>query len=398
MPAKRPVLGTHLLDRPRLRRRLPDSAGWVVVCEAPFGYGKSVLAAQWAVELERDGWTVRWTHAGGRSVREAVAVELGFPLATPWSDLLPAAWAGRVAWVVEDLTGDEDDLAPLLEDVRGLLALLGRTPPRAAELLRLRTQGRLVRLDASDLAFTADEADAVFRAVAPPGERPADALEAAARRAWSVSGGWPLPIHFAAIGAGTADPASLVDGVRGSLSEVAWGEALLLAALPFLPHGSEGPATTALVASGFTQELAEGHRLHPLVADAIVRREGAAVQRAVRAAAARLPDPLAAEAYLRAGALEDLRELLEGDAVPGRLGSLDPTGFLRWDAAVGGAAGPSRLLSRAWALSVAGAARTRSRYSTGSRSTPTRATPTWSRRSAGAPSSSTPTTKAGSPR
>jgi DNA-binding SARP family transcriptional activator len=63
---------------------------------------------------------------------------------------------------------------------------------------------------------------------------------------------------------------------------------------------------------------------------------------------------LVAEGFLRAGALDDLRALLEDDPVPGRLGSLDPAGFLRWDAAVGGEPGPSRLMSRAWALSVAG--------------------------------------------
>jgi hypothetical protein len=361
MPAQRPLLGSHLLDRPRLRRRLPDSPGWVVVLEAPYGYGKSVLAAQWAADLERDGWTVSWTQAAGRSVREAFAVELGLPLATPWADLLPALWADRVAWVVEDLAGD-DDLGPLLDDVPGLLALLCRTAPPSAELPRLRTQGRLLRLTAAELAFTADEAEAVFQAhgpalgpaAGPTGGRAADA----ARRAWAVSGGWPLPLHFAAIGAGTADPATLLDGVRASLSAAAWREALLLSALPYLPRGAEVGATAALVAAGFTQEVAEGHRLHAFVADAIVGREREAVQGAVRAAAARLPPTLAAEAYLRAGLPDDLRALLEGDAVPGRLGSLDPTGFLRWDAAVGAARGgdpgPSRLLSRAWALSVSG--------------------------------------------
>jgi DNA-binding SARP family transcriptional activator len=349
MPAQRPLLGSHLLDRPRLRRRLPDSEGWVVVLEAPYGYGKSVLAAQWAADLEREGWAVRWTPASGRSVREAFAVELGLPLATSWADLLPALWAERAAWVVEDLAAD-DDLGPLLDDVPGLLALLCRTAPPAAELPRLGTQGRLLRLTAAELAFTADEADAIFHAAGPAGGRAADA----ARRAWAVSGGWPLPLHFAAIGAGTADPATLLDGVRASLSDAAWREALLLSALPYLPREAEIPATAALVAAGFTQEVAEGHRLHAFVAEAIVGREREAVQRAVRAAAARLPPTLAAEAYGRAGLPDDLRALLEGDPVPGRLGSLDPTGFLRWDAAAGGEPGPSRLLSRAWALSVAG--------------------------------------------
>lgn len=381
MPAQRPVLGTHLLDRPRLRRRLPDSEGWVVVLEAPYGYGKSVLAAQWAAELERDGWTVRWTHAAGRGAREAFAAELGLPLDTRWPDLLPVAWSDRVAWVVEDLGGDED-LGPLLDDVRGLLALLGRTAPASVEMPRLRTQGRLVRLTAAELAFTADEAEAVFQAAATAEERGGAAAAGArggtaaaagppgladdARRAWTVSGGWPLPLHFAAIGAGTADPATLLDGVRASLSDAAWREALLLAALPYLPRGAETPATGALVGAGFTQEVAEGHRLHAFVAEAIVRREREAVQGAVRAATGRLPPTLAAEALLRAGLRDDLRALLESDPVPGRLGSLDPMGFLRWDAAAGGDAsgdasgdaggdaGPSRLLSRAWALSVVG--------------------------------------------
>ena len=49
----RPQLGATYLPRPRLLNLLPDTAGHVVHLEAPYGNGKSVLAAQWAEGLER---------------------------------------------------------------------------------------------------------------------------------------------------------------------------------------------------------------------------------------------------------------------------------------------------------------------------------------------------------
>ena len=63
----RPKNSTLYVKRERLLKRLPQEAGYVVHLEAPYGYGKSVLAMQWAEELEADGWRVIWLSLTGRS-------------------------------------------------------------------------------------------------------------------------------------------------------------------------------------------------------------------------------------------------------------------------------------------------------------------------------------------
>jgi len=165
-----------------------------------------------------------------------------------------------------------------------------------------------------------------------------------------------LPLHFAALTGESADPDSLVAGVRESLPEAVWREALLQATLPYLPRSAANSASQELAKAGFSQEIDAGFRLHPLAADALRRAHPDEVRRAVQDGAQRLPVEFQAEALARAGMFAELDELIELDPVPGRLGSLDPTGLLRWDALCLGPAGPGRLLARAWALSVTGQA------------------------------------------
>ena len=75
----RPRLGEQFLNRPRLLERLPEEPGHVVWLRAPYGYGKSILAAQWAQQLEALGWRVLWLSVFGKEVRELIAQALSLP-------------------------------------------------------------------------------------------------------------------------------------------------------------------------------------------------------------------------------------------------------------------------------------------------------------------------------
>lgn len=341
MLAQRPKLGPLLRSRPRLLDRLPDGPGWIVWLEAAFGYGKSVLAAQWAEDLEADGWRVLWVSVAGRGVRNSVAGVLGLPAESDWTALRRELWAGSTLLVLEDL-GEGDEVDELLLDPRGLLLVASRGRLDSAALLRTLTTGKLLHLGAADLAFTLEEAGTLF-------ESPT-----AAEEAWRVSGGWSLPLHVAALTGRAAAPEPLMVGVRNSLTGELWHELLFQSAVPYLPHGAATDASAALAAAGFTQEIDGGYRLHELMALSVSRANADEVRAVVREQAGRLTLELRAEAYARAGLIVELTRLLEEDEVPGRIGSLDPDGMLRWDELCGGTAGPVRLLSRAWALSVTG--------------------------------------------
>jgi DNA-binding SARP family transcriptional activator len=320
----RPQADGRYLARPRLVDRLPDAPGFVVALEAPYGYGKSVLASQWAARLEAGGWRTAWLAAGGREPRALLATELGLPAGSPWSALLDLLWSQPTLLVLEDLEhlDDPEVLTPLLKDVRGLLALASRGPVAASEMPRLLTSGRLVRLGPDELGFTDAEAAELFD----------DA--ATARRLWSRANGWPLPLHFASLTGAMPDDQALVAGIRSSLAPEAWDEALLLATLPQLPADAAAPATRALARSGYVQLGTAGFRLHALVAEAIVAAHGDAALAALKRSAERLPRVLYGEALERLGDHAALGPLLEE---PRRQAFRSaPETFLRWDGLVDG--------------------------------------------------------------
>src|SRR5690606_4434002 len=99
----RPAESPHHLPRPRLLELLPDQAGFVVWLEAPYGYGKSVLASQWAWELEDRGWRVVWLSLAERGARSAIAQRLDLPASAPWAALLDELWHQPTLLVLEEL-------------------------------------------------------------------------------------------------------------------------------------------------------------------------------------------------------------------------------------------------------------------------------------------------------
>jgi DNA-binding SARP family transcriptional activator len=333
----RPKTSELYVERPRLLKLLPDSEGYVVWLEAPYGYGKSVLTSQWAASLETE-WRVLWLSVGGWDVKAVLEKLLELPPETPWGMLLDELWKTPTLLVLEDLEGTED-LNPLLKDVRGLLLLASRNTLSYHELPRLKTQGRLTHLQAKHLAFTEGEAVQLFD----------DELRA--KQAWERSQGWSLPLHFAALTGEAPDTEALLEGIQDSLSEEVWLEALLLAALPYLPSDRALESTKALAQKGFAQELESGFRLHALAAEALQAEYLDDIRDVVKREQSRLPLVLRAEAFARTRLLEALNDLLETEL---ELAASDPQGLLRWDNLCTQPRGPGRLLTLAYAQSVQG--------------------------------------------
>src|SRR5690554_2781130 len=324
----RPTESLHHLRRPRLLEVLPDQEGFVVWLEAPYGYGKSILASQWAFELEGRGWRVIWLSLAEREARAAIAQQLDLPPVAPWGVLLDELWRQPTLLVLEELDGSED-VQPLLKHVGGLLLLASRQHLPYSALAQLATTDRLTHVTADMLAFTEGEAAALF------GD------ENRAAKALRDTKGWPLPLHFASLADALPSTATLLEGVKRSVSEAAWRELLFVAALDQLPRSAATGATLELVRAGFLQELADAYRLHPLVAGGVLERHRPAVHAELDVGAKRLTPLQLATALERAGHLTALDELLNSPD-NGGLHNLHPTDYLRWDGLVAGHGTPRR--------------------------------------------------------
>lgn len=334
----RPKSAGLYLERPRLLNLLPDEPGYVVWLEAPYGYGKSVLASQWANALESQGWRVVWLAVGGREPKAALAQLLALSADSPWGVLLDALWAERTLLVLEDLESlpSHESLSSLLRDLRGLLLLASRNPLLSAELPRLVTENRLVRLDAGALAFNPEETVVLFDDQARAGQT------------WRRTQGWPLPLHFAALTGELPERGALLEGIRESLEEAEWEEALLLATVSYLPEAAAQAATERLAKSGFAQRIEVGYRLHTLVGEAILRAYAKAVKSVILREAARLPPVLRGEAFERSGLYTALGQLL--DTPGGSLARQVPEAVLRWDALAPEPRGAARRRLVGWSL------------------------------------------------
>lgn len=301
--------------RERLLRLLPDSPGHVVWLHAPLGYGKSILAAQWAESLEIGGWRIIWAAMAGLTVQQTLAAALRLPAGIPWAVIHDELAREPTLLVLEDLSGPEQ-LEPLLRGHHGALILLAsRTELAEPELLRLHTEGRLIELTADDLAFTAAEA----RELAGQAGGNADAH-------LQDTGGWPLLLHVALL-TGNRDTGALHVALERSLSARAWQETLFLSAAGSLADAAASDVTAELVEAGYLQKLQGAVRLHPFLSDHLLRHQPAAVQQALLGARDRL-EPLAlAAAMEHAGLQQEIPGVLA--RVPVRLAAELPAQFLR---------------------------------------------------------------------
>ncbi|MBS1676345.1 MAG: hypothetical protein JST08_03065 [Actinobacteria bacterium] len=220
---------TELVARTRLRNRLAEDTGRVIVLSAPSGYGKSVLLRQWVEDDPRPSFTVLLgpEHNDPTVLVDAVVerlerlepfpADLGDALLAPSPNVenivaprLVAALGDRTrpfVLVLDELERIEapDALKIVAALCRGVsggsqLALASRTEPPIG-LGRLRARRRLTELGRKDLTMTKGEC-AVLLAALGLQLSPAQ-LDAIARR----TEGWPAALYLAGLALGeSADP------------------------------------------------------------------------------------------------------------------------------------------------------------------------------------------------
>lgn len=338
----RPKFSNFHIQRPRLLNLLPEESGYVVCLEAPYGYGKSVLAAQWADRLEQQGYTILWISAESNDLKTALLQLLELPPDSPWSIIYDRLWTPKCFVVIEDINSSEE-LKPILKNLRGLLLLASRQTIDSPELLKLRTQGLVLRIGAEHLAFTQEEATNLFND------------DKKAQQAWQHSLGWPLPLHFSALVGETPDPKTLIRGIKSSLKKEVWNEALLISALPYLPETAKSEAAYSLQKAGFVQVLENGLRLHPLVRETLMESFIDDIQQVIIEQKHRFVDTLYGELLANANLLDDLASFMEEGI---RWQVCDPLSILRWNSLLNNSnhanAGPNRQIAVANATLLTG--------------------------------------------
>jgi LuxR family maltose regulon positive regulatory protein len=241
-----PRLIGHLVDRPRLRRRLDDAGGSaMVLVAAPTGYGKTTAVLSWCTERAGSfAWVTLdsgdndparlWTYVATaidrvwpRAARRALyLLSISQGNVRPALDALLSGLA-RLPGPVDVVLDDVHELTDLqvLETVEYLVTrlpinvrvvALSRVDP-AIRLAGLRAHGALVEIRARDLAFTLEEAREmlVAREGIPLGDGGVDTL---VRR----TEGWPGGLYLAALWLrDLADPHAGVREFAGSDRHVA---------------------------------------------------------------------------------------------------------------------------------------------------------------------------------
>jgi LuxR family maltose regulon positive regulatory protein len=240
-----PRLPRHLLARERLLagdERLRDSP--VVLVQAPAGFGKTSLLAQWRREHLAHGAVVAWLLAQPQDDPErllqalALSVRIGAARPTFGHTLLegmaPGGLEGITMWLADVaqtamsivLVVDDADRLPQASQ-EALAYLLHNAPPNLRAVVGARTESRLGLDDLVDygqaavvgaplLRFRLDETIALVRSRF--GTR---VDHDTAARLHELTEGWPLGLQLAltAISAG-ADPKSIVASLAAPVGEV----------------------------------------------------------------------------------------------------------------------------------------------------------------------------------
>lgn len=209
-----------LLERPHLERLLDEAFGkrLTTVVAGP-GYGKTTLLAQWSRDIACAWYTVSSVDARLGSFASGLANALrpfapaieagGEPMAAPDEAMRADALAAHLTSELERSL--EHDLVLIIDDANALaaspsarlaaglvrqcpeqlhLVLAGRADP-PFPIQRLKGEGRVLELDASELAFSVAEVTELLDLLMGSG---ADGL---APRVHALTGGWPAAVRLA---------------------------------------------------------------------------------------------------------------------------------------------------------------------------------------------------------
>ncbi len=249
-----PRVPRHLVTRARLWSSQAQPAGQpLVLVQAPAGFGKTSLLAQWRLEHLALGAVVAWVQAqeqdSPKRFLQALVLALRSGAARPGFGLTllesppPDVVEGITLWLAElaqsalDVVLFVDEVERLPEDTREALAyLLHNTPPNLRVVLAARSECRLAIDDLLDyghgtllgqetLRLRLDETlELVHKRFG------ASIDDDAAARLHELSEGWPLGLQLALsaiAGGGDARLASLSPGVQGGALRDRFVELLL---------------------------------------------------------------------------------------------------------------------------------------------------------------------------
>jgi LuxR family transcriptional regulator, maltose regulon positive regulatory protein len=238
-----PPLRSEWVPRPQLVRRLDESSARLILADAPAGYGKTILLAQWRHEAptrpfawvsldsgDNDPQRLWWHVARSleRACPELRGADLTGPLRGQWPDIS----GGFIPGVLNALAALRAPVVIVLDDYhlikehschQQLESLLLHLPAPAAIALstradpplpigRLRAAADLTEVRMGDLRFTADEAAGLLGTTAAAELSPGELSELVER-----TEGWPAGLYLAALSLRErSQPGSFVHRFTGS--------------------------------------------------------------------------------------------------------------------------------------------------------------------------------------